>query len=52
MSAKSKRLIAILAAGMVLVGTALFYLFFCFVHHDALRRLFLIEIAKSAGHLK
>ena len=32
MSAKSKRLIAILAAGVVLVGTALFYLFVSFVH--------------------
>jgi hypothetical protein len=52
MSAKSKRLTAILATGMVLVGTALFCLFFCFVHHDALRRLCLIEIAKSAGQLK
>ena len=32
MSVKSKRLIAILAAGIVLVGVALFYLFVHFVH--------------------
>jgi hypothetical protein len=32
MSAKLKRLIAILAAGIVLIGTALFYLFISFVH--------------------
>jgi lysophospholipase L1-like esterase len=32
MSAKSKRLIAILTTGVVLIGTALFYLLICFVH--------------------
>ena len=32
MSAKSKRLTAILATGIVLIGVALFFLFVCFVH--------------------
>jgi lysophospholipase L1-like esterase len=32
MSAKSKRLTAILATGIVLIGIALFFLFVCFVH--------------------
>ena len=32
MSAMSKRLTAILATGIVLIGTALFFLFVCFVH--------------------